>query len=95
LLLVVQPSGVKSFVYRFKTKGPDRKSVKITLRRFVESSDAPPQIGSPLTLVGARFLAGQLSQQRATGVEPSVQTKTNNTGRDYPTMAPLFIERYP
>jgi integrase len=65
LHLVVQPSGVKSWALRFR--GVGGKPVKMTLGRLHlgEELAGAPVVGSPLTLAGARRLAAEINQQRA------------------------------
>ena len=65
LRLVVQPSGVKSWVYRYERE--DRKSVKITLGRA----------GGPgaLSLSEARNAANDARRLRSTGGDPADRRK--------------------
>ncbi|TAL81019.1 MAG: site-specific integrase [Beijerinckiaceae bacterium] len=73
LYLVIQPSGVKSFAYRFRqpkrTAAKLGKPAKITLGRvdIFGTEVADPAIGGPLTLAAARKLATELSHRRARG----------------------------
>jgi integrase len=70
LRLVIQPSGHKSWVVRFRR--PDGRSGKLTLGP-VELSDAEPKddpkLGGALTLRQARELANQIDRQRARGID--------------------------
>ena len=68
LYLVVQPSGAKSWLMRFRR--PDGKVGKIVLGSFDASGrelEGEPQIGMPLSLVAARQLAAEVHRQRALG----------------------------
>ena len=71
VLLVVQPSGVKSWCMRFRR--PDGTSAKLTLGRVyefgVEPNEAPGMdaVGTPLTLAAARALAAEVDRQRRMG----------------------------
>jgi integrase len=68
LLLVVQPSGQKSWAMRFRR--PDGRTAKLTLGPVdldaTELTEAP-EIGMPLSLASARLLAAQVNRQRAMG----------------------------
>jgi integrase len=70
LRLLVQSSGVKSWVMRFRR--PDGKPAKLTLGRCdlsgAESQDEPV-IGGTLTLGAARQLANKIQRERARGVD--------------------------
>jgi integrase len=76
LYLVVQPSGHKSWLMRFRR--PDGKigkmvlgSVDVTGKEF----DGKPVVGMPLTLSAARQLATQVLRDRALGVDPVADHK--------------------
>jgi integrase len=70
LVLVVQPSGSKSWAMRFRR--PDGRSAKLTLG-VLDTSDREtlddPKLGGPLTLGMARELANQINRQRARGID--------------------------
>jgi len=67
LYLVIQPSGRKSWMMRFR--GPSGKVGKIVLGPVDLSgrrpSGEPPEIGEPLSLVAARQVAADVHSQRA------------------------------
>lgn len=68
LHLVIQPSGHKAWALRFRR--PGGKTAKLTLGPVDLSgkeATAEPVLGIPLTLAGARQLAGELHRQRAMG----------------------------
>jgi integrase len=71
LYLVVQPSGHKSWMMRFRRNGG--AAAKIVLGPVDASgreSAGEPTIGMPLTLAGARQLAAQVHRDRAMGRDP-------------------------
>jgi integrase len=68
LFLVIQPSGFKSWVMRFRRSGG--AAAKLVLGPLDLSRRAPssePEIGQPLTLVAARQLAAKINTERASG----------------------------
>lgn len=72
LHLVIQPSGHKAWALRFRR--PGGKTAKLTLGPVDLSgkeATAEPVLGIPLTLAGARQLAGELHRQRAMGAGTS------------------------
>lgn len=85
LYLVIQPSGVKSWAMRFRR--PNGKPVKLTLGPVffsgkkrgkrkdngTETTEPAPVLGAPLTLVGARRLAGEVLHARAMGKDVAAQ----------------------
>ena len=70
LVLLVQPSGSKSWALRFRR--PDGRPAKLTLGPL-DSSDREtlddPVLGAPLTLGMARQLANQINRERARGID--------------------------
>jgi integrase len=72
LYLVCQPSGVKSWAFRYSFGG---RSCKLTLGQFLadgqHGADAEPEIGAALTLAGARELAARAKRQAKGGVDPA------------------------
>jgi integrase len=75
LYLIVQPSGLKSWALRFRRPGSGR-AAKLTLGRLDvtgASVDAPPAVGRPLSLTGARRLAAELQHQRALGKDVAAE----------------------
>ncbi len=70
LYLVIQASGHKSWVMRFRR--PDGKPAKIVLGPLDVSGremTGDPEIGKPLSLVGARQLAASVHRDRARGAD--------------------------
>jgi integrase len=71
LYLIIQPSGHKSWLMRFRRVGQDKVDklflgpVDVSGRR----SSAEPEIGQPLTLVQARQLAARINSDRASGAD--------------------------
>lgn len=82
LLLIVQPSGHKSWALRFRR--PDGRTAKLTLGPFTED-DAPgePVMGSPLSLAGARLLATGAQRQRAQGHDPAAQRQHEKRSAEF------------
>src|SRR5262245_7952615 len=76
LYLVVQPSGHKSWVMRFRR--PSGTPGKISLGPVDLSGReiaGEPAIGMPLTLTGARQLAAQVHRERVLGRDPVADHK--------------------
>ena len=105
LYLVVQPSGARSWAYRYRRPGGG-KPAKLTLGTFRtlrqdESEPAArPTIGEPLTLKQARWLAGQVGHGVAVGEDPAAERKRAKTedreagDRDHvDVVARRFLER--
>jgi integrase len=70
LVLVIQPSGTKSWAMRFRR--PDGRAAKLTLGDVDHTGRETlddPVLGGTLTLGQARELAGQINRQRARGVD--------------------------
>lgn len=82
LFLIIQPSGYKSWMMRFRRRGGG--SSKIVLGPLDLSGrrpDGEPQVGQPLTLVQARRLAARVNSDRAAGVDVVAQHKDNQRRR--------------
>ncbi|MFZ5781755.1 MAG: tyrosine-type recombinase/integrase [Pseudomonadota bacterium] len=75
LVLIVQPSGSKSWAMRFRK--PGGRLAKLTLGTFDPhgAPDGAPAMGGPLTLAEARELAAQVNRQRASGKDVIGETK--------------------
>jgi integrase len=74
LYLVIQPSGHRSWVMRFRRPGSTTATAKLTLGTAdLKNAEAPgePAIGGHLTLAGARRLAAEVHRQRALGRDPA------------------------
>ncbi len=75
LRLVVQPSGVKSWVYRYRFGKP----CKLTLGRVIYIAKGEPELepvlGGGLTLIGARKVARNAANDLAKGVDPATAKK--------------------
>jgi integrase len=75
LHLVIEPSGVKSFGYRYRRPGTG-VSANLRLGRLDVSgreTEAEPRIGDPLTLAAARALAAELERRRLRGIDPAAE----------------------
>ncbi len=71
LRLTIHPTGKRTWVMRFRRPG-DKKHVKLTLGPFAEEEvEGELEIGKPLTLAGARQLAGEVNRKRALGQDPA------------------------
>jgi hypothetical protein len=82
LYLVIQPTGAKSWAFRFRSGG---KSVKITLGGYDETARAPiadPKPGADLTLAEARLVVARLDHERAGGTDVVVARKVARLPRD-------------
>ena len=68
LVLIIHPSGRKTWAMRFRR--PDGRQAKLTLGpvdlEATELTEAP-EIGMPLSLASARWLAAEVNRQRAMG----------------------------
>ena len=74
LYLCIFPSGVKSWVLRFRR--PDGRPAKLTLGAVSDEESADePQLGAPLTLGMARELAARINRQRARGIDVIEENK--------------------
>ncbi|OSJ33252.1 hypothetical protein BSZ19_16575 [Bradyrhizobium japonicum] len=76
LFLVVQPSGVKSWVFRFRSPieraDGQRAPKKLTLGTLaLAASQAEPKIGHPLTPGQARMLATAAAEDVRRGIDPT------------------------
>ena len=68
LYLIIQPSGVRSWALRFRR--PDGRPTKLTLGGLNLSgkpTNGEPQLGAPLTLSEARWMAAEVHRRRAAG----------------------------
>ena len=74
LYLCIFPSGVKSWVLRFRR--PDGRPAKLTLGAVSDEELADePELGAPLTLGMARELAARINRQRARGIDVIEENK--------------------
>lgn len=76
LYLIIQTSGQKSWALRFRSpverdRRGQRKAKKLTLGTVAEVNDAPPEIGRPLTLAGARAIATSALADVQRGLDPT------------------------
>jgi integrase len=84
LRLVVQESGAKSWLMRFRSpverdrngRGKARKLTLGPLAGDGEACDGEPKIGRPLTLADARALATDVIRKIRQGVDPALQRRT-------------------
>ena len=103
LYLVVQPSGAKSWAYRYRADG---KPKKLTLGRLLilGDKDAEPRepiLGGALTLTGARRLAMEAANKVLQGADPAGEKKRADARAkaglddrdDFAAVAIQFIER--
>jgi integrase len=79
LYLVVQPSGHKSYAFRYHRPGSRNKTAKLTLGTaditgLAELAEEPA-IGGHLTLAAARLLAAQVRRQLALGNDPAAERR--------------------
>lgn len=84
LYLVVQPSGAKSWAYRYRLNG---KPAKLTLGPVYVANgqhDEPSAavVGAANTLAGARALAAEAARKVARGVDPAVERKEQKRAQD-------------
>jgi len=93
LYLVVQKTGAKSFVVRYRLKG---KPQKLTLGRWVSPADLKPspdpRIGDPLA--SARKLAADTMLQVGRGIDPAADKETAGEALTVSGMLDQFVERY-
>ncbi len=104
LYLVVQPSGAKSWAYRYRFQG---RPAKLTLGPVYIPRDGEPEpsaipaIGDPLTLAQARRLVSDGQHQLARRADPAAsvraakQRQSTDPDRDlFEVVAQRFLERY-
>lgn len=105
LRLLIEVSGRKTWIMRFRR--PDGRVAKLTLGPVDLSgreSDDTPQIGTPLTLTAARWLAAEVHRQRARGRDviadrhaEKVKQKITAEGRQansFGSAARVYIDDY-
>jgi integrase len=81
LYLVIQKSGAKSWVFRYRSRASGR-STKLTLGPVDLSSKeatGTPILGQPLSLAAARQLVAALKRSIATGKDPAVEKRQERT----------------
>lgn len=92
LYLAVQPSGAKSWVYRYRFAG---KPKKLTIGPVYLGTDEPDRVAldQANTLAGARKLAGEAALQVAKGIDPAkVKIREREQARKHADDA-LLMER--
>jgi integrase len=101
LYLLIQPTGKKSWVMRYRRPGSKTGMVKLTLGTADLSGkeeDQEPKIGGHLTLAGARALAAQVNRQRALGRDPAEGVRASKEARreirTFAEAARTFIEEH-
>src|SRR5215813_152808 len=108
LFLVVEPSGTKTWVLRFRKLGGEQgQKSKLRLGAVDFSGQeitGDPVIGQPLTLRSARALAAAVHRQRALGVDVVAEHKANKrrrraakeqtNGGSFGVLARQFIEEH-
>jgi integrase len=87
LYLVVQSSGFKSWVVRYRFRGRPRKLTLGPVLIEARSRETPigttPTIGAPLMLADARWLAAQVLREVRSGVDPGARKQhTKHNGCD-------------
>lgn len=104
LYLVVQPSGHRSWLMRFRR--PGGKPGKLVLGPVADSGEVTgdPVIGMPLTLKAARLLAAKVHRDRERGVDVVAQHKSrkhrvraeqeSRTANSFPVAARKFIDEH-
>jgi integrase len=75
LFLVIQPSGHKSWIVRWKHAGRRYKYTLGTVDTSGKELEGEPEVGAHLTLAAARRLASEVARQRALGRDPIAETK--------------------
>lgn len=90
LVLIVQPSGTKSWALRYRYKGkPVRLTLGAAIAKVGEERPAPP-LGSPLTLAEARIVARDQLAILAAGHDPrAVRSASLDEAECPPTFADL------
>jgi integrase len=79
LFLVVQPSGHKSWCFKYRRPRSKRAAEKIFLGPFDQSSRPPvdePKVGQPLTLAEARLIATRLTNARKAGRDVALEARS-------------------
>jgi integrase len=105
LYLVVQPSGVKSWAWRYRRASG--KGAKLTLGSVDLSGREPegePKLGDPLSLVAARQLAAEQMRALKRGIDPGAvhvaakrhqrEAAGNVAANTYTALARAFIDQH-
>jgi integrase len=104
LILLVQTSGVKSFIMRFRR--PNGRHANLTIGRYDPNinDEEKPVIGQPLSLGMARVLAAEVRRQRTLGIDVVADHRVNKLGRKrlsarnsastFPDEARRFVDEY-
>jgi len=101
LILVIQPSGHKSWVMRFTNRAGHLRRMSLGPVDITgKESDTKPTAGVPLTLAAARQLAAEINRERARGNDPiavshraKLERKARGDGT-FATAARDFIEQH-
>ena len=101
LVLVVQPSGSKSFVYRWREKGT-KTTGKVNIGPFDVTGEFMGErtVGSPQTLTSARRNVGILREERKAGMDISAKyrvekhnAKLGRGGDTFPSAVRYYAEQ--
>jgi integrase len=93
LYAVIETSGTKSFALRFRRAG---KPARLVLGSFWSGDvqAAPePALGVPMTLRGARVLAGKLKLEIAKGVDPTPVKHQTETAETFKMVCDEYVKR--
>jgi hypothetical protein len=106
LYLVIQPSGAKSWAFRYR-RPVDGRPAKLTLGSYRQLRDGEtepadrPAVGEPMTLAHARWWAAQVKLDVAVQEDPSSKhrqtkraTAEANDRDQFEVVAARFLERY-
>ena len=92
LSLIIMPSGVKSWAFRYR-RPLSGKSAKLILGRYIDcaQNSSTPVLGDFLTLASARLLATRLRHEVAIGQDPS-GIKARERDEDFLAAALDYVE---
>jgi integrase len=108
LILIVHPTGSRSWALRYRRPAPDRRMAKLVLGSVVDVVEdealqvvqATPEIGMPLTLAGARVLAAKVQARRRLGRDPAAEwiaqkaRRSAAIGEGFAAAALGFVEQH-
>src|SRR5262249_53761449 len=108
LILIVHPTGARSWALRYRRPAPDGRMAKLVLGSVLDVVDdeavqvaqAAPQIGMPLTLAAARVLAAKVQARRRLGSDPAAEwmaekaRRSAGIGETFAAAALSFVEQH-
>jgi integrase len=108
LILIIHPTGSRSWALRYRRPQPDGRMAKLVLGSVIDVADdeairvaqTAPEIGMPLTLATARVLAAKVQALRRLGRDPAADwvaekaQRSAAVGKTFAAAALSFIEQH-